>query len=159
AIRIAIGLVEGPEIAELHRRRASFHYVWDWQERFPGERILTAGLLGRSGTSVVYLTYVDNVSDQDLRLVARRFPHLLQFQMTDQDVTIDGVAALRRCRRLELLTLSRCPIDDAMLAELAGLTQMKCLDLSGTLITDASLSVLQGFPLLEEVDVWDTDLT
>jgi hypothetical protein len=74
----------------------------------------------------------------------------------------DGLRALRRdFSRLGpfSLDLRNCPVTDAGLLHLAGLSRLECLDLTKTHITDGAVDHLAKIPGLRFVDLSDTAVT
>lgn len=61
--------------------------------------------------------------------------------------------------RVTHVSLARTTVTDDDLAELAFLTHLRTLDISGTAITDAGLERLQALPNLRTLDISSTSIT
>ncbi len=85
----------------------------------------------------------------DMGLAAlRRLPRLEQLQLVGPHITDAGIAHLADLTNLQELSID-APITDAALPALAGLSQLRVLDLYGTRVTGRGLSQLAGLQQLE----------
>jgi len=76
--------------------------------------------------------------------------HLVEVDLSASEVTDDDLSFLKLCRNLESLKLAVAQrITDATLANIAGLTRLRRLDLSWTGVTDRGLIHLRGLRNLE----------
>lgn len=84
--------------------------------------------------------------------VLRQLPNLRKFEMTWQSgVTDCGIANLRFCERLEEVNLMGSPTGDGGIEALQGKAKLRRFS-TGRLVTDAGISLLHNFPLLETSD-------
>lgn len=96
ALRICLGLIESQAIRSLKEGRSvSIRYSWENEERFSGEHLLLAGLLGRSCDHVTDVRIYKG-SDAELKLIADNFPNLRSLDFPSAEVTPAGLASLSR---------------------------------------------------------------
>ena len=70
--------------------------------------------------------------------------HAVSLILAGAEVNDADLAPLEQLHDLKFLSLERTPIGDAGLVHLAGLTDLKSLSLAGTKVTDAGLVHLSG---------------
>jgi internalin A len=93
------------------------------------------------------------------------YAHLQSLNLHDTKVTDAGLKELAGMKNLRKLNLSGCRSDDrakvtdAGLKELAGHKNLQWLDLSYTQVTDAGLKELAGLKSLKELDLRVTKVT
>lgn len=88
------------------------------------------------------------LTDRGLEVLGQ-LPDLRRFEMTWQrGITDAGVAHLRACDHIEHVNLMGTPTGDKAIAALQGKAALHDFS-SGTLVTDAGLRLLQGFPRLK----------
>ena len=129
-------------VAEIQKVGGYVKYDWEWKNNQwiansrPWAPKLLVDLLGVDyfGT-VVYLNLYEN-EDADRLLV-----HASQL------------------RRLEYLDLALTAVNDDDLAQLAGLTHLRCLSLIDTEITDAGLTHIQGLARLDHLRIDHTEVS
>jgi hypothetical protein len=93
-----------------------------------------------------------NVDDAALSALPH-FPALREFM--PMDVPDEGFRHVGRCERLEALWCMYCrDTGDAATGHIAGLSRLKSYYAGKTLITDSSLEILGGMPLLERIEFW-----
>ncbi|NMC19457.1 MAG: hypothetical protein GYA33_03460 [Thermogutta sp.] len=93
--------------------------------------------------------------DAEIR-AAVQIPHLRRLAVSGFGVTPEGVRLLTACTSLEELALENTKIDDASLAELAALPNLRSLNLRRSVhLTDAALETLTQFPKLEQLYLHD----
>ncbi len=81
--------------------------------------------------------------------VLRHLPNLRFFEMTWQrGITDAGVANLKHCDRLEHVDLMGTPTGDGTIEALQGKPRLRYFS-TGTLVTDAGLRFLHGFPTFQ----------
>lgn len=91
------------------------------------------------------------LTDHGLQVLLH-LPNLRKFEMTWQSGISDrGVANLRFCERLEEVDLMGSPTGDGAIEALQGKAKLRRFS-TGKLVTDAGLSLLHHFPLLETAD-------
>jgi hypothetical protein len=84
--------------------------------------------------------------------VLRDLPTLRKFEMTWQaGITDRGVSNLRFCDRLEEVNLMGSPTGDGAIEALQSKAKLRRFS-TGRLVTDAGISLLHSFPLLETAD-------
>lgn len=174
AIRMAIGLIEAEEIAELRKDRdqSQINYVWEKNggpffndTHYEWYCLINAGLRGRSCANVDELLFFDNIfgpralTDHDLQLMADHFPNVKNLYLGEADISTEGLAKLRRCRRLEELSLAFSDIDDRGVEQLVELPCLAQLDLCMTQVTDAVIPILRRMKALKTVNLGSTDVT
>jgi hypothetical protein len=108
--------------------------------------------------------YVEGSDDAD-KIVSHveQLPYLrhLSVGVASQDcpVTDASLVQLKGLTRLETLRLYHTRVTDAGLVHLQGLSQLESLELCGTKVTDAGLVHLQGLPRLQMLDLRSTEVT
>lgn len=173
AIRMAFGLTEAEEIAELRKDRDQFqmNYVWEKNggpffnaAHYEWHCLINAGLRGRSSANVVDIMFISGhevrvTTDRDLQLIADHFPNVKNLWIGEADISADGVAKLRRCRCLEELDFCFSDIGDDAIEQLVELPCLTKLDLCLTQITDAVIPILRRMKSLKTVNLGSTDVT
>lgn len=141
-------------------RGARLRYWWDGfiepaqnYDLFPGHRLLIAGLCGRSGRHVVQILMSKKATDDDLRLIGARFQNIQDLQLDGSDISGEGLAALRRCRRLQFLSLGCTDIGDQDISFLIDLPELWDLTLERTLISEASIPIFESMNSLKQVNI------
>lgn len=162
AVRIAIGLVEPPEVTWLRERNASIHYLAElWHPLYSeplSYSLIVEGLAGRSCSNVDYIGLA-NATKEDLIHIGTHFPNVRHLCLYHADIMNEGITSLFACRRLETLELQRSTIDDDTVKSLSRFDHVRRLDLSGTLVTDAAIPYLSDMNSLREVDFSHTRIS
>ncbi|GAB6185328.1 hypothetical protein [Thermopirellula anaerolimosa] len=97
--------------------------------------------------------------DAEIR-AAVKVPHLRRLAVSGFGVTPEGVRLLTTCPTLQELALENTKIDDASLAELAALPDLRSLNLRRSVnLTDAALPTLARFPKLEQLYLHDNNFS
>lgn len=173
AIRMAIGLIEADEIAELRKHDSQIRYFWDKQgQRTYGETpyslflLFHAGLKGSSCANVEEIWLFDRsdldrpiADDRDLELIAKHFPYLKSLYVENAEITADGLSKLLACRQLEELSLAFTDVDDDAVERLVDFPRLAKLRLAATRVTDSVIPALQRMKSLKSVDLGSTDVT
>jgi len=115
----------------------------------PFEDIVFAGVDSSSGITI---------SDDDL-VILGKIDSVEMIDLSDSEVTNEGLRHLRKLPNLSYLELSNTKISDAGLEHLAGLSSLELLFLSGTRISDAGLKCLSEMPKLFSLWLDDTDIS
>jgi formylglycine-generating enzyme required for sulfatase activity len=101
-----------------------------------------------------------NTTDDVLPLLVERLPQLTVLQLLGakklKGTTLGSLLALKS---LTNLGLTDAAVNDAALAQIAGMPQLLTLDLGQTRITDACLPTLKSLPKLESLSIYQTELT
>jgi hypothetical protein len=157
AVRIGIGLQEAREIRYLRQRGAKITYQADSWGRglFRDPRIyeythhISKGLAGCSCGQVRFI-YFQNVelSRDDLQYVCRHFPHVERLTLMQCRLQPDALAGLSPESPFHDLQLNGMDVDDRDVEFLASITTCKRLDLNNTLVSDASIPLLEAMPRL-----------
>lgn len=163
-IRFVIGWQDAQEIKDLRKQVYSINFHWErsiWEpgakSPFRGYEIVMRGMMGRSCRNVACVV-INESGNQDQRLqeVCGLFPNLEAIAVWEADISSDGIAAMQRSPQLKMANFRGCDLDDETLAQLLVNKNWTWLDLSGTLITDASLPLLQRLESLEHLNLKDT---
>jgi len=110
------------------------------------------------------VVYVEGSDDAD-RIVSHveQLPYLrhLLVGVASQDcpVTDASLVQVKGLTRLKTLRLFHTRVTDAGLVHLRGLSQLESLELCGTKVTDAGLVHVQGLPRLQMLDLRSTQVT
>ncbi len=118
------------------------------------------GWIGRDYIySVVEVVFLGDLSDSALETVGR-LPGVeaIRCAGTRSSVTNAGLAHLAGLTNLKELNLSETGITDAGLVTLKGMKSLQRLELCGTRITDAGLEHLSGLSSLQILDLSFTDV-
>ncbi len=135
-------------------------YEWDvpGAPRTPGWRRWVAEHVGVDLTSnVIQVSLRPSCGDSELALVAL-FDRLESLDVGGANVTVAGMASLRRLTRLRSLYLEDSPITDAALVHLEALTGLERLSLNRTPVTDAGLVHLKGMARLRMLELASTQV-
>jgi len=148
--------------------------VWHWRrvkETKPPPEIsaalladlesLGARVTARSDGYVIDIRRKPGFRDTELDLVAQ-VPQVVDLTLEGVGITDLGLEKLRGLPQIKRLILNDCPISSAGLKTLADLPlrdSLISIGLRGAKINGQDLNLLQGFPLLERVDVSQTGLT
>ncbi len=101
-----------------------------------------------------------NTTDDVLPLLVERFSQLSQLQLWSAKKLLGTtLGSLKALKSLTTLSLTDTLVNDAALAQIAGMPQLLTLDLGQTRITDACLPTLKSFPKLESLQIFQTELT
>lgn len=161
-IRCCIGWIEDPEITAFESRGIFVGYWWGspgargW---FPGEFRLRSGIYGNSCANVYEIWLREKGTDADLKLIGERFPNLKQLLADQSGVTVEGMKALRACRKLRNVSFNDTDLDDRAVEILAELIDLERIELDGTLVTDASVPLFAAMRHLDFAAVSSTNIT
>lgn len=101
----------------------------------------------------ITLPHNKNVTDADLRQLSA-LKNLRDLNLGWTEVSDEGLAHLKRLRRLEHLYLESCSnVTDSGIAHLAGLTNLKDLTVSGTGMSNAGMVHLKNLKKLEWLEL------
>ena len=90
------------------------------------------------------------VTDADLELIARAFPHLARLKLYGTDITDAGVKHLTKITALASLSLRNTEIHDESLKALRPLSGLKSLNLHHcSFLSNKALGYIKDFPNLE----------
>jgi hypothetical protein len=85
---------------------------------------------------------------------------LVGLQLSKMPITNESLNLVSKFTHLEKLNLNFTSIDDAGIAQLAGLNQLEQLSISGTKVGKSGVSkLLAKLPALKEIHVWSTNLS
>jgi uncharacterized membrane protein len=85
---------------------------------------------------------------------------LVGLQLSKMPITNESLNLVSKFTHLEKLNLNFTSIDDAGIAQLAGLNQLEQLSISGTKVGKTGVSkLLAKLPSLKEIHVWSTNLS
>ncbi|MBS0204527.1 MAG: hypothetical protein JSS49_16615 [Planctomycetes bacterium] len=144
-LRISIGLIEPAAIRSL--RRPGVHVIFASNRRtepFRGFNRMMDGLKGISCSDVAAIRLDEHGTDAHLDLIGRSFPNLQDLYLAGSQVTSAGLEKLLPCQKLQWIDLSETDLDDAAAQQLTQFPNWTEIRLSGTLIGDRTLSVLQS---------------
>lgn len=147
AIRISIGLIEPAPIQAL--RRPGTHVIYQsnrYGQPFPGYNRMMDGIKGISCNDVIAIRLDEHGTDSDLELIGQSFPNLREIYLTRSQVTATGLEKLRPCENLSSIELEETDVDDAAALFLKHFPKLNRINLSGTLVSDATLALLQDQP-------------
>jgi Leucine-rich repeat (LRR) protein len=135
----------------------------------PGESPLPAGLLNRDATESAAAPVAENVSEADLEATKKRMKELGAGAKVTMDgtklteinikdgsfLTSDDFALFGRLRDLKKLQVYNCrSLNSEMAAQISGLTELKSLALTNTVIDDAAVDmIVKSFPNLVDLDL------
>ena len=120
------------------------------------ERRLMNDVLQKIGRvpSVRYLYLGEGRYVDDAMLVPLKNLHKLEeLDLSDQDITGEGLIHLSSLEKLRWLDLSGTPLSDAGLYHLREFKNLEYLDLGGTMITGRRLGYLRELPRLRELNL------
>ncbi len=159
-LRIMVGLTDPHEASLLRQRRAGVQYASPFKrESIPGSNLIIAGLRGRSRNDVDTVQLRENGTDEDLKLIATRFPNLKKIYLMYGTYSVEGLKALSACRKLEHVYLDRTDADDAVVESLSRCEMISELSLERTLLSDAAIPALKRLPRLAKLVVYETDVS
>lgn len=148
AVRIWIGLTDTPEMARIRAMGGgvSFHGAFSpskptRQQQF---RLLVEGFWGRSNRDVVYICVQRTGSDELLKWICQTFPNLEVLIVRESPITSAGLAEIAGLSQVRYVDFCATNLDDRAAESLSQLPELKTLDLSDTLLTDAAIPVLRN---------------
>ena len=158
-LRIMVGLTDPHEASLLRQRGAGVHYASPFKrESIPGSNLIIAGLRGRSCNDVDTVQLREIGTDEDLKLIATRFPNLKKIYLMYGTYSVEGLKALSACRKLVHVYLDRTDADDAVVESLSKCVMISELSLEQTLVSDAAIPALNKLPRLAKLVVYETDV-
>jgi internalin A len=104
------------------------------------------------------LDYLRRVVRHQQKLGGGGLRRILALDLSDSEVTDDGMFNLARLENLSLLDLSFTSVGDSGLRRIEHLRQIQCLSLTGTRVTGATLSGVARMPRLSILRVDGTDV-
>lgn len=161
AIRMAIGLIEHPDITQFRQRGGEVFYSWSPRhasEIFPGYELIKAGFWGRSLSNVTEIGFT-GATDTDLKFLCSRFPNTQVMFLQEAELTATGLAELSGLQKMRYLIIMNSEFDDRDLEQLHPPPSLKILTLRETKITNAAIPILQRIESLEIVDLLYTDVS
>jgi eukaryotic-like serine/threonine-protein kinase len=100
------------------------------------------------------------IKNSALKTISESLPDLTALKLESTQLTDEGLACLSNFRKLSRLSLSFSPrITDKGLKYVAGLKNLKWLNLNGTEVTDQGLKTLSSLQGLEQIFFWHTRVT
>ncbi|MEI8018297.1 MAG: hypothetical protein WCH39_08840 [Schlesneria sp.] len=159
-LRIIVGLTDPYEVSLLRQRGAGVGYASNFKrESFPGSNLISEGLRGRSRDDVYFVQLREKGTDEDLKLIAARFPNLRQIHLLYGVYSVEGLKALSACRKLEHVSLDCTDADDAVVESLSKCEMISHLSLERTLVSDAAIPALERLPRLKTLVTYETDIS
>ncbi len=125
------------------------------RERGGGASRVAADTIGLD----VNFALADNVTDDDLALLAGSEPTLVWLNLAGAPISDKGLSQLADFGELRRLHLERTSIGDAGLNHIVGLERLNYLNLYGTAVTDDGLERLAKLKGLRKLYLWDTKVT
>lgn len=112
-------------------------------------------------TNYVYadLLTVENLTAKDLELLVPLRNQLLAVNLSGQPVDDAGMAVLSKLTNLKQLQLSHTAITDKSLATLISLQELQSLNLAGTAVSKEGLQALSGLKKLNRIFLYQTKVT
>ena len=107
----------------------------------------------------VNFALTDDVTDDDLALLAGSEPTLVWLSLAGAPISDKGLSKLAGFAELRRLHLERTSIGDAGLNHIAGLEKLHYLNLYATAVTDDGLERLAKLEALRRLYLWDTKVT
>ena len=159
-LRIMVGLTDPHEASLLWQRGAGVEYASPFKrESIPGSNLIIAGLRGRSCNDVDTVQLYENGTDEDLKLIATRFPNLKRIYLMNGTYSVEGLKGLAACRKLEHVYLDRTDADDAVVESLSKCEMISELSLHDTLVSDSAIPAMKRLPRLVKLVVYETDIS
>ena len=158
-LRIMVGLTDPHEASLLRQRGAGVQYASPFKrESIPGSNLIIAGLRGRSRNHVDTVQLRENGTDEDLKLIATRFPNVKQVYLMYGTYSVEGLKSLSACQKLEHVHLDHTDADDAVVESLSKCEMISELSLHDTLVSDAAIPALKKLPRLAKLVIYETDI-
>ncbi|QDT93794.1 leucine-rich repeat domain-containing protein [Gimesia algae] len=87
------------------------------------------------------------------------FVELREFHAIYTSLRGQCLSSLSQCPKLEVLNLYAAPIEDTYLNHLYGAATLKKVNLTGSSVSDKSISIIKSWKNLEELELGDTRFT
>lgn len=116
---------------------------------FPGSPLLT----------VDFVAHEDTANDKRVGALAKLSANITELNLAKTRITNRTLGVIARMPRLTRLDLHDTTIDDAGVARLSGMKELRSLNLYGTDVSDKSIQVLATLPRLANLYLWQTKVT
>lgn len=146
AVRIRVGLMDTPEMARIRAMGGGVSFRGTSSPSRPTRqqqlRFLKEGFWGRSNRDVDYVCVRRTGSDELLRWICQTFPNLDVLIVQESPITMAGLSHLSQLSLVRHVDFRATNLNDLAAVPLSQLPELKTLDLSDTLLTDAAIPVL-----------------
>ncbi len=121
---------------------------------------ITLQRVAAGSQALLLKAYRPPVYHADTLLVVRSVAaNLVEMDLSGLPISEKEMEFIVQCTQLEKLELDNTAITDEKLAAIRGLSNLRILKIYGTGLTDSSIPVIASFKVLENLYVWDNDMS